>query len=988
MKRKITYIVSLLMLIGIQTVKGQSSLDEILWSDYSHELNDDVITTDEDITNGTIKYLLLFNRGAALKGDVKRHDAFLSNSGEYGMQGTLSNIGNRFYITKTVDNKGDDVYLIRSNTTNTIEENYKNGMAIGEGTIFMDRSYTWTEGNVCAPNWKFSIDESETGTKPDGSKKYCYFISNDINNDNNFNQYLYFDNTKKLIHYSSEETAKSQWCIILEDEYKEAITKLGANSYVDVTGLLHDGGFNRFNDYEKSWEAVDGDGWLTSVTDIETSELNKTYLESIDQTIADNNTAIEEKKNALSGHAEDLAAIESKNNEIVNKTAEKTAKETAINDAVANKGTLETNEANTIDELFKLTDSTIDDRNAKYDGLKSKMAERDEIQKEIDKTEVGSEERTTLVAKKGEKENEILAYVNNIRPADNQLTDFNVVLNSYNTKENINAQWQVVVAQIGENQTAIGAINADLETLNGELAALKDKLPEGIENLQEEITALEKANSDLATKKEKLSKLLSYKSHVIGAVETERNGREYAGNWWEASPWEFWRLYGKHFSAAVYSNGGYQQTIDHLPAGTYRIVCTGFNSGTNENYGSLVINGKKVPMPLLDDKKAVFDQKKAEVTAKAKTNLWLTDDYYYQGLDNIVAAQVLEENKEAFTVDFYVEITEDQKMNGKNNITFGFSNNNPDAASARDYPVFADNFQVFYTNMTYKAYISANNANEGAIDKYAYEKPVDLYVRRAFTRGAWNSIVLPFDITVGGLAENFGSGAKLSKLVGVNPERPTQIKFENTAELKAGECGLIYVPENAEPIWESTSATTKLRVLASPIVNGTFTPTDKNVYGPLYLIKGASREGNAEGYANIFNDESVTNSIVTKDYTTTVGTLEYTGYFYKKDGEKWKEHSYIMDKGSMYYLSSDWGKVYGTMWSLRDKEPNAGAKVFEINGIVDNTVTEISGIVADNDNTKNNKIYSVSGLYMGDNASKDNLPKGLYIMNGKKFIVK
>ena len=90
----------------------------------------------------------------------------------------------------------------------------------------------------------------------------------------------------------------------------------------------------------------------------------------------------------------------------------------------------------------------------------------------------------------------------------------------------------------------------------------------------------------------------------------------------------------------------------------------------------------------------------------------------------------------------------------------------------------------------------------------------------------------------------------------------------------------------------------------------------------------------------------------------------------------------------MYHLSSDWGVKYATMWYLKDHLNPSMSRTFVINGIADNTVTEISGVVIDNGMAETGRIYNLNGQYMGDNASKDNLPKGLYIMNGKKFIVR
>ncbi len=78
------------------------------------------------------------------------------------------------------------------------------------------------------------------------------------------------------------------------------------------------------------------------------------------------------------------------------------------------------------------------------------------------------------------------------------------------------------------------------------------------------------------------------------------------------------------------------------------------------------------------------------------------------------------------------------------------------------------------------------------------------------------------------------------------------------------------------------------------------------------------------------------------------------------------------------------------MWYLKDPDPQDTymSRTFVINGIADNTVTEISSVVIDNGMDETGRIYNLNGQYMGDNASKDNLPKGLYIMNGKKFIVR
>ena len=51
----------------------------------------------------------------------------------------------------------------------------------------------------------------------------------------------------------------------------------------------------------------------------------------------------------------------------------------------------------------------------------------------------------------------------------------------------------------------------------------------------------------------------------------------------------------------------------------------------------------------------------------------------------------------------------------------------------------------------------------------------------------------------------------------------------------------------------------------------------------------------------------------------------------------------------------------------------------EPTGIVDVNTNENAGV-------NNNKVYGINGQYIG--TSLKNLPKGIYIMNGQKFVVK
>lgn len=1058
MKRKLLYLVSLLSLVCIQSVKGQK-LDEILWSKHSSKL-EDFVTTSEDIKNGKIKYVLLFNRSAArAEGNgVGRNNAFLANGGDYSMKGILSNIGNRFYITKLVDERhpeGTSCYNIHSNTKNLAEKGLGNCVSInldeesrenitGDGTfaykitgnresVFMDRgdSYRpWGQADAGAPAWIFTPQnntaEDEKGTPytytsytisnydvkehDDGTIKGDWWGYSDKGSKNVF---LNYDLSEEKIKFNTKQA--DEWCVILETEYSQAVKKLVENSYTEVSGIVRDGGFNRFNTFATEWVALDKDGnpVVKDADDDQAQNLGK-IITGPQKNVAYVNSFVYNKENEVQTEA----------------TVRKNVKELlAYRSHIIGAGRLEQK----IYQRYNVWDTyrflgggdgaykiTVDDKgmltathagNVYVNGSRKSFSKKAEEFKEnlnswyeqptnIPCVSEGKYQ-LTLTAGKNLNAGELnikfyssIGWGNLSVSLTDKAKEYLVISEVAGMEGNI--QYKAGISLI-ENKdytftltkTGDSSYNLDFqEALNEEA---KDDPDNNIFKIGEENTYTYKHNclyipSD-ANSFERVDPFYFKKQNETASDAMWHDWND------NKRPWDFWRKYGKDFSAGIYSQGSYKQTITNLPNGTYHVRCTAFNSGTNPEFGKMKVNGKEILLPLLKDKKADFDNKKSFMKEEAKTHLWLEDAYDYQRLDVIAAAQLLEENKDLFTVEISVKL-ENENEKGNNTLVIEFGNENTSETGAFNYPVFADNFQVFYDNIEYVTYISANNAVDANIDRYAYEQPVELYVRRAFTKGKWNSIVLPFDIDEENVTTAFGNDARLSKLEGINPERPTQIKFNYTSTLKAGECGLIWIPESAVAVCETSSESKDFKVLKEAITSDT--PKNqiagklinKTFSGPLYNFGNVTRPDNDRDGCVVFDN------IVSKNYETTAGTLAYEGYYYKpkKDGnnELWPGGSYIVYDGDMYHLSSDWGVKYATMWYLKDPDPqNASmSRTFVINGIADNTVTEISGVVIDNGKAETGRIYNLNGQYMGDNASKDNLPKGLYIMNGKKFIVR
>ena len=99
------------------------------------------------------------------------------------------------------------------------------------------------------------------------------------------------------------------------------------------------------------------------------------------------------------------------------------------------------------------------------------------------------------------------------------------------------------------------------------------------------------------------------------------------------------------------------------------------------------------------------------------------------------------------------------------------------------------------------------------------------------------------------------------------------------------------------------------------------------------------------------------------------------------------ENSLFLNNNKFYYSTGKTRmkafRAYFTFNDVLSSDNSAGARIsFSVNG--EETNVEDAEFIM----TENGRIYSISGQYRGMSNENKNLPKGLYIMNGKKMIVK
>lgn len=300
-----------------------------------------------------------------------------------------------------------------------------------------------------------------------------------------------------------------------------------------------------------------------------------------------------------------------------------------------------------------------------------------------------------------------------------------------------------------------------------------------------------------------------------------------------------------------------------------------------------------------------------------------------------------------------------------------------------------DNFQIQYAGNSESEIVL--DENQTGIDYINVQvdntKSYTLRLGRKLINNAWNSIMLPVNLTRQQLQLAFGNNVKLSEKNPEASEDPYIIEFtsidisgtpEETVVLKAG------VPYIIKPA----------RLL-------TTTPKEG---GDTYEVR--NRADNSF-YTNItLTEPYYTINQVTLDTEVKAATVTGNGgnaydcgnagdvYFkgtYTQQSNVIPAGSYLLSNGQWYHMTVDVNSVKGFRTWLEPVSGDTDANViFSVDGVIDgNEPTAIEGIVNGSEAKADNKVYNMNGqVVRNSSASLEGLPKGVYIVNNKKYIVK
>ena len=300
---------------------------------------------------------------------------------------------------------------------------------------------------------------------------------------------------------------------------------------------------------------------------------------------------------------------------------------------------------------------------------------------------------------------------------------------------------------------------------------------------------------------------------------------------------------------------------------------------------------------------------------------------------------------------------------------------------------YFDNFQLFYmgdkqwyldaTNTSTEEFTTTKkvgdtyytpsgiNRNSGAVP---YTFPVIYNIRRYFNVGKWESLILPCTLTGDQVKQTFGGDQEV-KLSVYDRVEGTCVYFKTVDTDKEGiVAGIPYIIK----VGKEADIKTKNDEYTFPWGNN----TTVKVKGPIYQVKGV--------VPPTFMGEGVT-----KVEETSGGyKVQFHGFYY--DPGAAPANAYVVNNGDMYHLSSDWNNFVGTSWyvTITDAQGYAKALSFSFDG--DSSTTAIENVAGQEDAAVQTDgfVYNLSGQRVGTRNDMGNLSSGIYVVAGKKFVVK
>ena len=471
---------------------------------------------------------------------------------------------------------------------------------------------------------------------------------------------------------------------------------------------------------------------------------------------------------------------------------------------------------------------------------------------------------------------------------------------------------------------------------------------------------------------------------------------------------DYKRHMAKYFCMDVRGVHGYiYQKQNVTKAGTYVIECKGYSNttkallfaGIGQNNGSGLVEGTKRTTTLNQVSNMSADEQARLHVDELNMDYAGKEFYESSKYTNSVIVQVTQ------------EMIEQAGAEGVS-IAFGLNIDGNEAPSLDEWTVF-DDFRLIYVSNTEKEDLVLDELRgdlEYLKNGITYKNRV-LRLAKTFKQNSWNSFVLPVDLTVKQLCEAFGGTVRLAKLKNLTA---TELQFETVTldgkgdkeiALEAYQPYIIFPAKTMEDNNNSpyTATITKNGSTDNPykvtiqaqrfeIPNVTFATNtnyenDLSNMGDYWTTKLTQDAGTITAYGTFVRtfDPYATQNETTGEWTfsSSKGTI--------REGYENLKGSYFFDYGKVYYSDTKERGLRGFSCWFKPNTSNGAKPAVYLDGVKQETeLTSIGELIvgpeAANRYGKNNGVYNLQGQRVGNTT--EGLPSGIYIVNGRKHVVR
>ena len=468
------------------------------------------------------------------------------------------------------------------------------------------------------------------------------------------------------------------------------------------------------------------------------------------------------------------------------------------------------------------------------------------------------------------------------------------------------------------------------------------------------------------------------------------------------------RHLGKFYCASIKSNRGivYQDVTVKL-AGTYVVECKGFSTTDkaalvagvlNPEYTST--NGK--PMMLGGVLNRTTLSQAGNMDDAEKTRLHISEmNMDYAG------KEFYEHSK--YTNSVIVVVPQSAIKNGSATIRLGVmvGSQSETAAQNGEWTVF-DDFRLLYASKDTEADLILDQDRDNLNYIYDINEPLQnktLRLNKTFTAHRWNTLVLPVNLTLKQLRDAFGPSTRLAQLEKLT-ESGIQFKsvdFTGKADdyvaLEAYKPYLI-IPEKAEgqaaeytSVYVETGASTAEYMRVTIAANHFVIPKvslsvgdlkDKVNQNTWAAALSTSTDGKMEAWGTLARTFGTVSDDVENGYVFTNNGQIITGRDKLDD-------SYFFANGKMYHSTGRVRGLRGFSCWFKPVPGTTQSVKFTLDGVTQSGTTALDDIFTDGEQTVSRfaqGVYNLNGQLVKLGNSTAGLPSGMYIVNGKKCIVR